>query len=723
MLQTDAPQASYDRQRVDLNPVNPDPGLVEILAVIGRRWIVVLGTIVVCLALAGVFLLVATPRYSAETLIMIEPKNANIVSIEEVVSGLSGDEETIQSEVYVLTSRALAGRVIRSLQLYEDSEFNPDGLAIDPNVPAELSREFGAVVDQFLERLQVVPKESSRVIAASFSSESAEKAAQIINALTDEYILSRLESKFASTQKANDWLGIRIAELRENVQSIETEVEATRERLGLLGGEGIPLTSRELIELNTQLVMARSERAEAEARLAQIEELSPESDNNESLNEVLDSPLIQRLREQDSEVERRVAELSSEYGDLHPKLIQLRAEAKDLDARIADEIGRIVAGLKSRVEIVRARERSLQKSLDGMKKEVAVANQNEIELRALQREAEASRNLLATMMSRQKETISQEDTDYQQADVRVISPADIPLQPSYPRTGIVLGLVLVTAMILAMVIILVLELLDDGFRSGDEMEKATGVPSIGFIPYVRMLEGYESLVDFLIDKPNAAFGESIRTLSWSIGLAFPAPAPRSLLVTSSVPGEGKTTVATCLATSQSLAGRRTVLVDADTRQSACHKLLGKLRSPGLVDVLTGGATLDDALYQSDSSGLWLLPAGSPSVNSPNLLESDKMRELVSELGERFDFVVIDSPPILATTDARILCQMTDATVAVAQWGKTRRAVVRNTLDQLRGARAKLAGCLLTQVDVKKHAQYGYGDSGAYTGDLEKYYAG
>jgi len=455
--------------------VPADPGLSEIVAVLIRRRNVLMGTIAGSLVLAGLFLLMVTPRYSAETLIMIEPKTTNIVSIESVVTGLSGDEATIQSEVFVLKSRALAGRVIQKLNLHEDLEFNPELEPIDTALPTGLSRTLSAMVDRFLQRLIVVPKDKSRVISASFSSVSAEKAATIINTLSDEYILTRLEGKFDSTHRANEWLGVRIDELRGNVQRVEQQVEASRERFGLLGGDGISLASRELIELNTQLVMARSERAEAEAQLSQIEELSPDQDNNESLNEVLDSPLIQRLREQESEVERRVAELSSEYGDRHPKMIQLRAEANDLEARIGNEIGRIVAGLRSRVAVVRAREKSLQQSLNKMKKQVAAANRNEIELRALEREAEANRSLLATMLTRQKETLSQEDANFQQADVRIISPADIPLQPSFPRKGVVLGLVFIAAIIFGLVIILILELLDDGFRNGDELEQATGV--------------------------------------------------------------------------------------------------------------------------------------------------------------------------------------------------------------------------------------------------------
>jgi len=710
----------------DITPV--DPGLGEMLAVIARRKFVLLGTVLISLAVVGALIAMITPRYSAEALIMIEPKNTNIVSVESVVAGLSGDEESIQSEAFVLSSRALAGRVIRKLKLYDDVEFNPDMKSVDGALSGELSVEFSSIVDRFLKRLTVLPQDTSRVISVRFSSATAEKAATIANTLAGEYIVSRLEAKFESTHRANDWLGVRIGDLRDEVRRAEQQVEAARDRFGLIGSNGLTLTSQELVELNTQLVLARSARSTAAARLSRIQRLSPGQRNNDSLNAVLDSSLIQRLREQESEVERRVAESSSEYGELHPKMIKLRAEARDLEARIDDEIGKVVNGLRSNVAVAQASENSLQVRLDELTAQVSIANRNEIELRALQREAEANRTLLATMLARQKETISQEDPDYQQADARIFSPADMPLEPSFPRVGMILGLVLIAATILGLVIILIMELLDDGFRSGDELERATGVAAIGFVPLVSKSGSYKSLgsrslAEFLSRKPNTAFGEAIRTLSWSIGLAFPAPAPKSVLVTSSVPGEGKTTTASCLATSQCVSGRRTVLVDADTRLPNCHELFGIDRAPGLVDVLTGNATLDNVLIDTELSGLVVLPAGVPSPNAPNLLDSSKMRALLEELNRRFDFVVIDSPPVMATTDARILCQMTDATIVVVRWGKTSRAVVRNTLTQLVGARARLAGSLLSMVDARKHAKYGYGDSGAYTGDLEKYYAG
>lgn len=697
-----------------------DPGLGEILAAISRRKRLLIGAIAGSLALAALYLFWVTPRYAAEAQVLIEPKNTNFVSVESVFTGLSGDEQTVQSEAFVLNSRTLARKVIDRLGLYNDAEFNPEPGGSAP--PPEMSRELSTIVDNFLDRVTIIPRDNSRVIAVIFSSESPEKAADIVNTLADEYILSRLEAKFDSTRRANDWLGTRIEELRTKVQSAEQQVEAARERLGLLEGNGVTLASQELAQLNAQLVVARSERQEAAARLGQIEVAERNRASIDSLGEVLSSTLIQRLREQESEVERRVAELSQEYGEKHPKMLQMRAEANDVDARIRSEIDKIVRGLRNQVAVARAREQALQESLDELKRTVAVGNKNEIELRALEREAEANRSLLATMLARQKETVSQEDANFQQADARVISPADVPLDPSFPVPALVLALALIAGTILGLIATLIAELLDDGFRSGEEIERATGIPSIGFIPHVPDTGADKTLLSYIAAKPTTAFGESIRTLNWSISIAFTEP-PKSVLITSSLPNEGKTTIATCLANSQSLAGRKTVLIDADTRQPGCHELVGVDREPGLVDYLIGEATLDDVLVERDWSGLTVLPAGMPNPNVPNLLDSDKMRDLIERLEERFDFVVIDSPPILAAADARILCRLASVTVAVVRWEQTRRAIACNALAQLQAADATLVGVLMTMVDVRKHAKYGYGDSGAYTGDLEKYYAG
>ncbi len=699
-----------------------DVGLAEIFSVLRRRLWVIAAVVLPALLLAGAALALITPRYTAEVMLMIEAEDSkNIVSLESVVAGLSGDAESVQSEAYVLNSRALADRVIQEMGLDKDPEFN--AALEDPEVDATSATSYSKVIDKFQSRLEVLPLDNSRVIALRFSSEDAEKSAAVINGLADQYLQSRMETKFELTRRANTWLGQRIEQLRGKVADAEAKVEQARGDLGLLEGDGVTLNTQELVGLNTQLIMSRTQRAEAQARLQEVERLLRTQGGATAASEVLDSPLIQRLREQQAEVERRVAELSSELGPKHPRMIQLRAESTDLNRRIDSEISKIVSGLRNQLNVARARENSFQQSLDQVKGRVATANQNDISLRALEREAEANRILLDTLLARQKETMSQEDLNFQQPDANIFSRADVPAEPAFPKPALVLGLAILASLIIGLVLILILELLDGGFRSGEQFEAGTGVPSIGFVPFTKKPDDYSSLPGFVAGRPASAFGESMRTLNWSLKLAYPDAPPQVVLITSSLPSEGKTTIASCLATSQSKAGQKVVLVDADIRRPGCHSLAGVDKEPGLTNLLAGDISLEQALVRSEWSGLQVIPAGTPSPHAPNLLGSNKMSDLLKALSERFDLVVIDSPPMLAAADARILSRIADATVLVVRWGKTRRQVVQLATRQLEAAGANLAGGLLSMVDVKRNSKYSYGDSDAYSGELEKYYAG
>jgi capsular exopolysaccharide synthesis family protein len=710
-----------------LAPAEADLNLGEFIRIIDRRKWVLIGIVAAALILALIVTRIVTPLYKAEALVLIDPQTTKIVSLESVVAGLSADQETVQSEALVLASRSLAERVIRRLGLAKEAEFNPalgGGIFGPGNKLATPAQQNSAVIDRFLKRLDVRVREASRVISVSFSAEQPQRAAAVANALTDEYILARLETKFDSTKRATGWLNSRVAELREKVATAESNVETVRRKYGLVGGSSGTLSSQELSELNSKLITARAERSEAEARLRRMQDLVRSPQGAATASEVLDSPLIQRLREQEAEVQRRVAELSSELGERHPKMVQLRAEAADIKAKIDTEVAKILDGLENQASVARAREGSLQRSLNAIQDRVATGNQKEIELRAAEREAEANRSLLATLLARQKETMSQEDLGSQQADARVVAAADPPVEPSFPNVPVILGLTFLASTILGLLAILVIELLDGGFRSGEQLEQATGVASLGFIPIVPAAVPDGTILDYLRKQPKSAFGEALRTLNWSISLASPdQQPPRTVLVTSSYPGEGKTSVATCLAWVQSLAGQRVLLIDAETRRPSVHELMRMPREPGLLDVLSGRASLEEALRRQDDSKLAVLTAGSPTPNVPSLLGSRRMEALIAECAGQFDLIVIDSPPVMVAADARILAQRADATLMVVRWARTRREPVLLSLRQLNLAGARLAGVLLNRVDVRKHARYSYGDSGAYTGTLEKYYTG
>jgi exopolysaccharide transport family protein len=708
--------------RYPMEGMDEDIGLSEIFAILRRRAWVLAAAIVPTLVLIGGLATVLTPRYTAEVMLMIEPDGtSNIVSLESVVAGLSGDTESVQSEAYVLKSSALADRVIQKLALDADPEFIRD--LLDEGEASLSAVGYSELIAKFQDRLSVLPIEDSRVISVRFWSADPGKAAAIANTLADEYLQSRLENKYELTQRASTWLSRRIDELRDEVAAAEAAVERARGEYGLLEGDGLTLATQELVELNTQLVLARTQRAEAAARLQEVERQLRTESGATAASEVLGSALIQRLREQQAEVQRRVAELSSELGDRHPRMIQLRAEAADVEARIQSEIDKIVGGLRNQLNVARARENALARSLEDLKGRAAVANENDVELRALEREAEANRSLLNNLLARQKETLSQEDLEFQQPDVTIFSPAGIPAEPSFPKPGLMLGLGFIGALVVGLLIILIIELLDNGFRSGEQFEQVTGVPSIGFVPLVRKPEDYQTMAEYAAGRAASAFSESVRTLNWSLKLAFPDSPPRTVLVTSSLPNEGKTTIASSLATAQSKAGQSVVLIDADIRRPGCHEIFGCKREPGLTNLLAGEVSLDEALATSEWSELKMIPAGRRSAHAANLLGSKKMADLLAELAERFDLVVIDTPPLLAAADARILSRVTDATVLVVRWGATRRQVARLAVRQLESAGAQLAGGLLSMVNVRRNAKYSYGDSGAYSGDLEKYYAG
>lgn len=706
------------------NLLHQDVGIQDLLNIVHRRRWVIIGSVICSLLLTAIVLYLLTPRYRATALIMIETRQPTIPTIESVLSGINADEQGVRSEVEVIRSRGLMESVARKLSLDQDPEFNemlrqrgaPKGGGSDSDTLA------AGVFDILLKRLEVAPIEDSRVIAVSFASEDPGKAAEISNALADEYLLAQLQAKFDATRLANSWLDERVADLREQVAASERSVEEFRKEAELLQAGGITLTAQQMAELNAQLILTRAATAEAEARLQQLSLLLESEDGVSTASEVLDSPLIQSLREQQAQVERRVAELAAEYGPSHPRMIQLRAEAEDLESNITAEVNKIARGLENEVAIARARETSLQNELLRLKNRMAEANDSEIRLRALEREAEASRGLLATLLARNKEVSSQDEMQVHQADARIISRAATPFKPYFPQKKIILGIVALLSALLSLIFVFVLELRQRGFISGEQIEAAADLPSLGFVP---LLEGHrltenEKPIEYIVENPRSALAQALRSIYWSLTL-MSSIRPNIVVVTSSHPEEGKTTVAAGLARMQALAGRKTLLIDADSRNPSVHRLLEAPVGPGLLDILRG--TSDKGVMIKDSATeLDFLTAGEASEDPMSLLDSQEMDDFLSEVSSSYDLVVVDTPPVMAASDACALGRKADITIMVVKWSKTPREVVMHSLRQLKRADAYVAGALLNMVDVNKHAMYTYGDSGAYHGPLRSYYS-
>ncbi len=711
-----------------------------------RKWIL-MGVVGTLLALTTVVLLMLTPRYEAEASIMVDGQERVNIGLPEVMPNLPMDSETIASEIEVLLGRSMVGNVVDRLKLEQDPEFNAElqsktefAAVIEqlkqtvtemfrtPEEEAESdaqrqARERAAVIDSFLGQLSVAPKGRSRVITVAFASEGAEKASNIANAVADLYIGARIENKLGAARQTTEWLDERIAAVRKQVEDSEKAVEKYRREFGLIQGRDGTLVAQEISELNTQLVQARAERAAAQARLRdQRRGLASAGGSADSISEVLGSALIQRLREQEAELVRKSAELSEDLGAKHPSMLQLQAERRDLQTNINVEIGKVSRALQHEADIAGAREYAFQARLKELEKQVAKSNESDVQLRALQAEADANKVLLETFLTRTKESNSQEYLGARQADAHVISYADVPNKPTYPRKQLILALAFVVSLFIAFIVIYVIEELDPGFRSSEQIERATGLPALGSIP---KFGGFGSigkkLESYILKEPRSAITESFHALYTSIRFSTAGVPPRTVLVASSLPLEGKTTIALCLARLWALTGQQVLIVDADLRTPRIHSTLGVKREPGLVEILDDEVSLDDAIRIDEASGACVISAGRPVTNPNYYINSERLDVLLDQLASKFDLVILDSPPVMAVTDSRVLATKVDTTVYVAKWASTRREIVKYGIKMIASAGGRVSGVVLSMVDSKIHAASRFPDAAAYYTSLNKYY--
>jgi polysaccharide biosynthesis transport protein len=342
-----------------------------------------------------------------------------------------------------------------------------------------------------------------------------------------------------------------------------------------------------------------------------------------------------------------------------------------------------------------------------------------VQLRALERESDANKTLLQQFLSRFEEISAQSDLVGKQTNARILSKAVVPEKPSEPKKRQLLALIFLAASTLAAALVLLVENMDRGFRSGDQIEESTVVRTFGLVPVLKGRRRAGGPQGFVVKNPSSLLGESIRSVYTNILISRAKPAPRTVLLTSSQPKEGKTTLAGCLTRVCAMSGKRAVLVEADLHKPHVHRLLGVPQSPGLTEFYRGQARLQEILHQDKATGAFVIPSGRLGIDPTMVLGSAQMRELLADLSRDFDLVVVDSPPLMAVSDARLLAPEMDASIFVVRWGKTHREVVRQSLRELLDA--SLGGVVVSMVDPDKHGRYGFGDSGYYYKGVKSYY--
>ena len=695
-----------------------------------QKWLI--GGIVGFFTLAAViYALLVTPIYKSQALIKIEPSHALALDIPELAGRFEADASTIESEIKYLTSNSFVGRIVDEQRLLDDAEYNPnllesvakgqvrelfsDRSGADLIFDATASVDRRATIRELKEALSVSQVGRSFVLAVTVASTDPAKAAQLANAFAETYLVAQLEDKFDATNKAAAWLTTQINSIRDQVIDLENQLVVRQTNQGIYSGSGVDPLAQQIIQLNARVAEAQAARAETEARYAQVQNLLDSRGGISAAANVLTSPLLSELRGEEAALQRRLAELATIYGDRHPQIVNARAELASQRAKIRSEVQRILSDLQNEVAVATARERELQSSLQGLQNNVASQERGVVNVRELEREALSARATYERYLQRLAEV--NELQNLQEPDAVILSQAQIPLEPAFPQKRLIVLLAFFGSAVLAIGTAFLVDrwTTDLGYRAGEELLAETGHDSLTAVP--ELDDGTLGPVDpddFIVEQPLSVFGEAIQRLRTNLYLLDDGPC-RSLLVTSSIPGEGKTLIVTSLARQSAKAGIKALLIDADMRRPRVHEVMGRMNGRGLSDVLTGRVALDEALQRDDASGLTYLPAG-PCPESPaDLLRSRTMKMLLADASNDYDLVLIDSPPIAAVSDSAVLADLVDRTVYVVRWNTTPRKTVIGGLKQLDDAGARIAGTVLSMVDLKKQAQYGYDDIATYQG--------
>lgn len=715
--------------------------IADIWRILRRRKAVIFGTVALCVAITVLTLSVLTPLYTATAFVMLDQRQTNVTTTNAVVPELLINNLSIQNQVQILQSRNLAARVIEKLELGDTSEFNPqpapwyakiisratlsnwfseaaeaipllswfseaEEIPIAPPTPD--NRE-NAVVSMFLGKLSVTIQGLSSGIAISFRSENAQQAALIANTIATTYVQDQRDQKLNATEKASEWLGERLEKLSSQTQASERAVEQYKATHNLTDTAvaGTSVVQQQLGALNIQLTGAQADLAQQEAKYNQVT-LMKDAGRAAALSQVLVSPLIMQLRQQEAELFRQEAELTNRYGPLHPKVIDLASQKENLSAKIDEEAQRIIGAVASDLEVARARVRSLQDNLravTGLNREEGLARVKLSELTAV---ATSDRALYDTFLSRFKEIQGQEMV--QAPEARIISPAVTPTSPSFPKKIAFIGAAIPGGLVLGIILALLSYSMAGGFRTQEQVENFLALPVLASIPEVRRRQiGGKKPADLITTKVRSSFAESVRGLQLNLTLANNNTLPRIVLITSPVPSEGKTTVAVSLARTAARGGLRVIVVDADLRHPAVAKTLGVTKHvAGLADVLAGSVSIDNALTTDSLSSVRFLSAGSKVDNPSDLIASERMALCTKMLSVLADVVIIDAPPLLPVNDSKFLARLAEAVIFVVRWERTPRTAALHALRSLTDVMASVAGVVFTRADWNQVYHYSLG---------------
>lgn len=674
--------------------------------VLKYRWFVI-SFFVIVVTLGTVWTFMQRPVYRATSTIWIEKEAPKVVSFQEVLTVDTSTTDYYQTQYQILQSQTIARKVIFKLKLFQNPEFvSLDGVPVEP--PKSYDEVNIGIINSFLSKLKVEPVRNSRIVKINYDTWTPELSALIANTISDVYIEQSLETKTGVSQDAVTWLQKKIEEIRQKVETSEMKVQKYKEENQIISiEEKETITAQRLNELNQQLMDAQVKRVEAETRYMNLKKLSREPEMIQSTQEVIGNSFIQSLKAQEVALEKEYAQMSEKYGPKHPQLVRLRSQLDEIRHRISLEVRKIINSIKTEYEVAKAREETIRNAFEEMKNEAQDFNKKSVEFGVLKRQAESDRQMYEILLKRLNEASVGEDI--QAVNVRIVDRAVVPSSPVKPRKLLNIALSILIGLGLGVGFAFFFEYLDNTFRTPDDVEEALSIPFLGIVPEIKLKEGEsETDRDLAVQKkPRSTFAEAFRSIRTNLLLSSAEHKPGVILITSPGPYEGKSLTAINLALILVQTGERVLLIDGDMRKPRVYKVFGLDDSKGLSTLLTGHSDIKEVVFESAIPYLYLLPSGPNPPNPAELLGSGKMAEIIAELRKKFEYVIIDSPPLIAVTDSVVLSTIVDGVVIILKAGQTTKELAKRAHKNLKEINAKIIGAVLNEVDFERDRYYYY----------------
>jgi succinoglycan biosynthesis transport protein ExoP len=735
--------------------------------IVKRKWVIISLTTVIVL-IVGVFSFTSTPLYRARATILIKEPSSRMLSIQEMFSNFPMQRydfmnQNLNTQLKILTSRSLAERVARKMNLSARPEFQALGKSktnpiqavknffsfrwlieliapqkktesedTQPRVRRDPDTLLASVI---LGGVSVSPVRDTRVVELSYTSPQPVLAADIVNTLAEEFISYSIEIRYEATQEASEFLNEQIAQLREELAAKENELQryGQEKELYFLSDRESTVLSK-FSDLNTAFTQGQIERINAESAYRELKSL-----NVDSLPQFVNNALIQNLKTQFSNIKNEYEEKSKIFKPNYPEMIKLKAKLDSMRYELKSEIEKAVGAAETEYRSTLKKEWSLKNLLDSQRNDVARMNSNAILYNSLKIEVENKRMLLNSLVAKQNETlVSARLGGLRTSDIKILDKALVPMAPFSPNTKRNILLALFFGLFMGVGLAFLLEYLDNSVKGPEDVERLVGLPSLGVIPYLspdgmggRKRYGYSKykysyssgkegprsndiltrvkgieLINELY--PQFYISEDYRTVRTSILLSSASTPPKAITFSSSLPQEGKTATVANIAVAFAQLKKEVLVLDADLRKPRLHRIFKIRNGVGLSSYLTGRSSFEEVIQKTSVDNVWLIPSGPLPPNPAELLGSEKMKELIEEAKSRFDFVLIDTPPVLAVIDPIITSSLSDGTVFIVKAGETSRKPFLKAVEEFEKAKSRIIGVLFNEIKIKKegyHSSY------------------